>query len=149
MRTRYPQGCALRLDLDLYAGGKLDTHQGLDGLLRGVQNVDQTLVGAGLELLAAILVLVYSAKDRNDLLLRGERNGTGNGAAVSLCNLHYLLRCGIDEGVVKAFQTHSDLFFCCHGFASFTKFAWGQHVAHRAGRFFSPLTKTGKYLPHR
>ena len=58
---------SLKLDLDLDAGGDFEVHQGLDGLLGRAHDVDQALVGAALELLAAVLVLVDGAEDRDDL----------------------------------------------------------------------------------
>ena len=51
------------LDLDLDAGGNLEVHQGLDRLLGGGDDVDEALVGAALELLTAVLVLVDGAQD--------------------------------------------------------------------------------------
>ena len=47
----------LQLDLDVHASGELEAHQSLDRLVGRLQNVDQTLMSAALELLAAILVL--------------------------------------------------------------------------------------------
>ena len=46
----------LHLDLDVDARGKRESHQGVHRLGRGVEDVDQPLVGADLELLAAVLV---------------------------------------------------------------------------------------------
>ncbi len=74
----------LQLDLDLHAGGELESHQSLDGLGGGVGDVDQALVGAALELLTAVLVLVDSAQDGDDFLLGGQRDGAGNWAPVRL-----------------------------------------------------------------
>ena len=51
------------LDLDLHAGGKLEAHQSLNGLGGGVGDVDQALVGAALELLTGVLILMNSAQD--------------------------------------------------------------------------------------
>ena len=48
-----------KLDLDLNTGGELDVHQSVHGLLRGLDDVNETLVRSHLELLAAILVLVH------------------------------------------------------------------------------------------
>ena len=48
-------GEVLQLDLDLHAGGQLQSHQGLHGLGGGLGDVDQALVGAALKLLAAAL----------------------------------------------------------------------------------------------
>ena len=65
----------LKLDLDLDAGGDLEVHQGLDRLLGGGDDVDEALVGAALELLTAVLVLVDGAQDGDDLGLGGRRAG--------------------------------------------------------------------------
>ena len=45
-----------KLDLDLHAGGKLKSHQGLDGLLGGGDDVDEALVSP--ETLASVLFAV-------------------------------------------------------------------------------------------
>ena len=67
----------LQLDLDVNASGELQAHQSLDRLVGRLQNVDQTLVRAGLELLTAVLVPVDSAQDRDDLLVGGQRDRAG------------------------------------------------------------------------
>ena len=67
--------CLLQLDLDVHASGELEAHQSLDRLVGRLQNVDQTLMSAALELLAAILVLVGSAQNGNDLTIGGQGDG--------------------------------------------------------------------------
>ena len=81
---RFPE---LSLDLDLDTCGKLDAHKSLYSLLAGIKNVDKSLVGSHFELLAAVLVLVNSSEDRNDLLVSRKRNRTAHLATVSLCNV--------------------------------------------------------------
>ena len=68
----------LDFNLDLNAGGKFDAHQRIHNFLGRFDDVDQSLVSAILELLTAILVLVHCAEDRDDLLLSGKRDRTGN-----------------------------------------------------------------------
>src|SRR5256885_14130988 len=46
---------SLELDLDVDAGGKVELHQRVDRLLRGVVDVDEPLVRPDLELLARVL----------------------------------------------------------------------------------------------
>ena len=58
----------LQLDLDLHTSGELQGHQGLHGLGGGLDDVDEALVGAALELLAGVLVLVNRAQDGDCLL---------------------------------------------------------------------------------
>ncbi len=48
----------LDFDLDVDASGQIKLHQGVDCLIRRIENVDQPLVGARLELLPRLLVNV-------------------------------------------------------------------------------------------
>src|SRR5262245_61991146 len=50
------------LDLDVHARRELELHQCVDGLRRGIQDVDQPFVRAHLELLARLLVDVRPAQ---------------------------------------------------------------------------------------
>ena len=72
----------LQLDLDFHACGQLQRHQGFDRLGGGVLDVDQTLVSPALKLLTAILVLVDSAQDGDDLFLGGRGMGPETPAPV-------------------------------------------------------------------
>src|SRR4029077_1207195 len=49
---------AKRLDLDVHTRRQVELHQSVHGLLRGLQNIEQPLVSADLELLARFLVNV-------------------------------------------------------------------------------------------
>ena len=80
-----PEFASLKLDLDFDAGGDLEVHQGLDRLLGGGDDVDEALVGAALELLTAVLVLVDGAQDGDDLgLVVGRGMGPETLASVRL-----------------------------------------------------------------
>src|SRR5215217_3453885 len=57
------------LDVDIDTGRQVDAHERVDRLRRRVEDVDQPLVGAHLEVLAAVLVLVRRADDAVDVLL--------------------------------------------------------------------------------
>src|SRR6266851_5235876 len=52
------------LDLDVDAGGEIELHQRVDRLRRGIDDVEQPLVRAHLELLPALLVDVRRTIDR-------------------------------------------------------------------------------------
>ena len=54
----------LQLDLDVHASGELEAHQSLDRLVGRLQNVDQTLMSAALELLAACLLYTSCAANQ-------------------------------------------------------------------------------------
>ena len=52
-----------KLDLDVDAGSQVELHQRVDGLRRRIDDVEQTLMRADLELLAALLVDMRRAVD--------------------------------------------------------------------------------------
>src|SRR5262245_11413918 len=62
------------LDLDVDAGREVETHERVDGLRRGVEDVDEALVGTHLEVLARVLVLVRRLDDDVHVLLSGQRH---------------------------------------------------------------------------
>ena len=107
----------LQLYLNLNAGREIQAHQGLDGLLAGVEDIDQSLVGSALELLTAVLVLVHSAKDGNNFLLGGQGDGAGNLSAVALGGFYDLCRAGVTRDLVLSLQPNAD-HLVCHGLFS-------------------------------
>ena len=62
------------LDLNLYAGGQLELHEGVNGLGVAVLDVEKPAVRIELELLAGLLVDEGRAVDGEDLLVGRERN---------------------------------------------------------------------------
>ena len=66
-------------------------------LLVGCQNVDQALMGAHLELLARVLVLMRSTQDRDDLLFRRQRDGARYPSARALGGIHDALGSHVDQ----------------------------------------------------
>ena len=104
----------LQLYLNLNAGGEVQAHQSLDGLLAGVEDIDQSLVGSALKLLPAVLVDVGGAEDGDDLLLGGQGDGAGNLGAVALGGLHDLGCAGVDELMVISLQPDTDHLLVCH-----------------------------------
>ena len=100
----------LQFDFDVYARGKVNAVQ---QLRIGAVDVDDPLVGADLELLAAVLVLVRRAKNGDDLLFGGQRDGAADLCARFLHRVDNALRCQIDEFVVIRGEFDSD-FLSCH-----------------------------------
>ena len=90
----------LQLYLNLNASRQVQGHEGLHSLLVGVEDIDQSLVGSALKLLAGILILMDSPQDGHNLFLGGQRDGTGDGSAVALGGFYDLRRAGIDELVI-------------------------------------------------
>ena len=103
-----------KLDLNLDACGEIQAHQRFHGLGAGIVDVDQALVGAALELLPAVLVLVNSAQDGDDLGLGGQRNGPGDLRLGTLRGLDDLLGRLVDELVIVRLEANADHLFVCH-----------------------------------
>ena len=101
--------CARRrsqLDLDIDAGGKMHA---VEQLRVGAVDIDDALMRADLELLAAVLILVRGTEDRDDLLLRGQRDGPADLGARLLHRLHDALRRKIHQFVVVCRKFDPDL----------------------------------------
>src|SRR5689334_9364033 len=100
---------ASELDLDVDAGRQVETHQRVDGLRRGVDDVDETLVGAHLEVLAAVLVLVGRADNAVDVLLGRQGHRAGDLRARTGDRVNDLARRGVDHLVVIGLEPDADL----------------------------------------
>src|SRR3954451_3825563 len=96
------------LDLDVDAGRKAESQQGADGLRARVQDVDEPLVGADLELLPAVLVDERRPEDGELLDPRGQRNGTDDVRAGPLGRLDDLGRRLIEQPVVVGLEADPD-----------------------------------------
>src|SRR5580693_9371206 len=68
----------LLLDVDVDTGRKIDAHQGVNGLRRRIEDVDQPLVSAHLEVLPRVLVLMRRADDAVDVPLGRQRHRPHN-----------------------------------------------------------------------
>src|SRR6188768_4255913 len=97
------------LDLDVDAGRQVEAHQRVDRLRRGVNDVDEPLVRAHLEVLAGVLVLVRRADDAVDVLLRRQRHRAGNLGTRPGNGVHDLPRRGVDHLVVIGLEPDADL----------------------------------------
>src|SRR5699024_10010584 len=102
------------LNLDLDAGRELQTHQSLNGLVGGSEDVDKSLVGSHLKLLTAVLILMNGAQDGDDLLLGRQRDRSGNPCARALRGLHDLLGGLIHQLMIVTLNSYPDFFFDCH-----------------------------------
>jgi len=107
---RYP----LQFDFDFHTGGKFEPRERFDGFLARPDDIDKPFVGALLELLTGIFVFVNSTKYGHDFFLRRERNGTGNDGIRSFGGFHNLFRRFVDQVVVIAFDSDSEISPDCH-----------------------------------
>src|SRR5262249_56992314 len=79
LRRRRPW--LLELDLHVDAGGEVELAEGVDRLLRRLEDVEQALVGTDLELLTRLLVDVRRAVHGEPLDVGRERNRAGDAPA--------------------------------------------------------------------
>src|SRR5262245_28483722 len=102
-------GRSSELDLDVDAGRQVQPHERVDGLRRGIDDVDQALVRAHLEVLARVLVLVGRPDDAVHVLLRGQRDRPGNPRARTRHRVNDLPRRAVDDLVVIRLEPDADL----------------------------------------
>src|SRR5687767_5612207 len=112
------------LDLDVDAGRQVEAHQGVDGLRGGVNDVDEALVGAHLEVLAGVLVLVRRANDAVDVLLGRQRHRAGDLRTRTGDGVHDLPRRGVDHLVVIGLEPDADLLSRHRSLSSSISYAW-------------------------
>src|ERR1039458_288169 len=98
----------LDLDLDVDPGGKIEPLQRVHRLRRVLDDVDEALVNAHLEMLTAVLVLVRRADDRVAVHLGRKRDGTAHLCLGAEHRLDDLLRRLVDDLVVVCLQTDAD-----------------------------------------
>src|ERR1700761_4779579 len=105
----------LETDLDVDAGGeRVESLQRVDRFRRGLQDVDQALVGADLEVLGRVLVLERRADHAVDVFLGGQGHGTGHGRTGALGRLDDLASRTIDRVMGVGLEPDSD-FLCRYG----------------------------------
>src|SRR5215207_8750472 len=97
------------LDVHVDAGRQIDAHERVDRLRRRVEDVDQPLVRAHLEVLAAVLVLERRADDAVDVLLGGQRHRADDPRTRTGHGVDDLARAGVDRLVVVGLQPDADL----------------------------------------
>src|SRR5215217_1751383 len=97
------------LDLDVHAGREVELHQRVHRLRRGVDDVEEPAVRPDLELLAALLVDVRRAVDREPLDLRRQRYGAADARARPLGRAHDLPRAAVEHAVIERLQAYADV----------------------------------------
>src|SRR5882757_8940815 len=109
----------LELDLDVDTGGQVELHQSIDGLRGRVDNVEQALVGAHLELFTALLVDVRRTVDGELLDAGRQRNGSANLSTGTFRRVHDLAGRRIENSMVERLETdanilavHAAVFLC-------------------------------------
>src|SRR4029077_5216648 len=97
------------LDFGVDAGGQVELHQRVHGLRGRVDNVEKALVGAHLELLAALLCHVRRRVDGELLDAGGQRNGSANLSTGPFRRVHDLTRRRIENPMVERLETYANI----------------------------------------
>src|SRR3954469_24926908 len=97
------------LDLDVDPGRQVEAHQGVDGLRGRVDDVDEPLVRAHLEVLPAVLVLLRGADDHVHVLLGRQRHRAGHTGTRAGHRVDDLARRRVDDLVVVGLEPDADL----------------------------------------
>ena len=98
----------LAFDFYLYTAGKFELHQGVNDFGGSVEDVDQTFVGAELELLAALFVDECRTVHREDALVRGQGDGAADDRAYALYGLDDLFCAFVNQRVIVRFKFDAD-----------------------------------------
>src|SRR6266849_4465604 len=101
-------------DLNIHARRQVELHQRIHRLLRRLQNIEQTLVGADLELLTRFLVHVRRTQHAVLVFHRGQRNRARDLSASASSRVHNLTRGLVQDAVVVRFQPDANSFFSNH-----------------------------------
>src|ERR1700722_3504752 len=101
-------------DLNVHARRKIELHQRIYRVWRGLENVDQALVCAHLKLLARFLVHVRRPQNRPTVDDCRQRNRTGNVGAGALRCVDNLFRRLIENAVIVRLQTNPNFFSVGH-----------------------------------
>src|SRR3954464_11441052 len=99
----------LELDLDIDAGGEVELHQRVHRLRRRIDDVQEALVGAHLELLAAFLVDVWRTVHREFLDLGRQRDRTTHLRARALGGVDDLAGRRIENAVIERLEPDPDI----------------------------------------
>src|ERR1700734_3934164 len=102
----------VKLDLDVHPGRQLQLHQGVHGLVRGIQDIHQALVRADLELIPRILIAMGRGQNRKTLHFDGQRHGTFDGRAGALRGIDDFARRLVDQAMIESLQADSDILVC-------------------------------------
>src|SRR3954470_16344120 len=108
---------ASALDLDVDASRQIELHQCVQGLGGGLEDVDQALVSAHLELLARLLVDVRST-EHGVLADRGrQRNRSGDARAGAARGLHDVRRRLVEQLVIESLEANTNLCSVGHNYS--------------------------------
>src|SRR3569833_4356920 len=98
--------------MHVHDGGQIQHHQSIHRLVRGIDDVNQALVGADLVLITRILVDVRRGQDGETLLLGRQRDGATDLRTRALGRLHDLFSRAVDQAMIEGLQADANFLFC-------------------------------------
>src|ERR1700730_11121176 len=120
------------LDFHVHAWRKIELHERVHGVWRGLENIDQALVSAHFELLTRFLVHVRRAQHRPTIDGGTQRNRPSYIGAGTLCGVHNFLGGLVENSLIVHLQAYTDFVAlshklfddlrdraCAHGVAAF------------------------------
>src|SRR5690606_25601388 len=93
---------------DVYACGQIKTHQGVDSLVGGIDNIHQTLVGADLELVARCLIDVRRTQNVETTDACRQRHRATHDRTSTFGRVDDFRSRLIDQLVIESLQTDAD-----------------------------------------
>src|SRR6185295_18944416 len=133
---------AKSFNLDVDAGRQIEFHQSVHGLLRGLENIEQALVGADLELLARFLVHVRGTQHAVLVFHRGQWNRARDLRAGAPRGIDNLTRGLVQDAVVIGLQPDANSLFSNHISLFHSPGSPGEknwrHVATRSNQLLAP-----------
>src|SRR5271156_141751 len=103
------QKLLIQLDLHVHAGRKLELHEGVHGLVRGVQNIHEPLVRADFKLVTGVLIAVGGRQNRKTLHFDGQRHGTLDGRAGAFRGIDDLAGRLVDQAMIESLQADANI----------------------------------------
>src|SRR5438552_3375779 len=100
---------SLQFDLDVDTGREVELHQCVDGLRRGIDDVEEPFVRADFELLAALLVHMRGTVHGETLHIRRQGNGSPHLRAGAFGRVHDFPRRIVENAVIERLQPDSNV----------------------------------------
>src|SRR5690606_6430537 len=96
-------------DLNFHTSSKVQLHQRINGFIRRLDNVQNTLVSADLVLITRVLVDVRRGQDSKTLFASRQRNRATDLSTSTFRGFHDFLGRLIDQAMVKSLQPDTNL----------------------------------------
>ena len=104
----------LNLDVDVHTGREIEAAELIHRFGRGIDNIEETLVRASLELFHGLFVHVWGAVDCPALNFGWERDGASDCGATAFGGLDDFENRAVEQHVIEGFETDTYA-WCGHG----------------------------------